>query len=92
MKKQINQLLKDISLITSKATSKEEAINKGQNRYLQIEHASHYGGYRLVNVNIETGGHSGAFGESSVVSRRSAKVMMGYLEGLLNGLQINTNN
>lgn len=49
---------------------------------LQADYSSVYGGYRLVNVN-ESGGHFGAFGQSSCVERVSAKTFNTYLEGLL---------
>ena len=87
MKKNIEQLIKTISILTNKATNKEEAINKEQKTYLHLEYSSHYGGYRLVNVRLEDGGHWGAFGESSAVNRRSAKAMISYLEGLINGIE-----
>jgi hypothetical protein len=85
--KQIKMLLIEIALLTNEATSKEEAINKGLNRYLAIDFASCYGGYRIVNVNIGSGGHSGALNQSSCCKRMSKKEMINFLSDVLTGLQ-----
>lgn len=83
--KNLNIILENIAHLLNLATSKEEAIEKGYDYYLELEYNSHYGGYRLNNVNITNGGHRGAFGESSTCSRRSLKVMEAYLNGIYNG-------
>lgn len=49
---------------------------------LEIDYNSVYGGYRLVCVG-ESGGHYGAFGQSSCIERVNAKTFNMYLEGLL---------
>jgi len=84
--KHLNIILKDIATKLNLATSKDEAIQKGLDIYLQLEYARHYGGYRLVNVMVKNGGHLGAFGESSACSRKSKKEMTNYLEGLYSGI------
>lgn len=94
--KQLNILLADITHLLNLAITKQGAIEKGYDYYLELEYNSNYGGYRLVNVNITNGGHRGAFGESSTCSRRSLKVMEAYLNGIYNGAksarQIETKN
>lgn len=94
--KRLNIIIENIAYLLNLTTSKEEAIEKGHDYYLTLEYASHYGGYRLVNVNITNGGHRGAFGEGSACSRRPLKVMEAYLNGIYNGAksakQIETKN
>lgn len=82
----LNNLLKDIATITGEATTLEEAKEKGHERYLFIEHAAAYGGYRLVNVGVNNGAHYGAFGGNGCESRLKYKEMVIKLEGILAGL------
>ena len=49
--------------------------------------ASCYGGYRLVAVNPNGGGHAGAFGKSSCCDRVSKKEFVAYLDGLVSGVE-----
>lgn len=65
----LNALLSDLAGMTGQATSKEQAIAMGKDRYLFIEYASNYGGYRIVNVGVNNGAHYGAFGGNSTESR-----------------------
>lgn len=91
--KNLQLILADIAHLTGLAITKQGAIEKGFDYYLELEYASHYGGYRLINVNITNGGHRGAFGESASCSRRSLKVMTAYLDGIYNGIKtIKTDN
>jgi hypothetical protein len=83
--KNLNIIIENIAHLLNLATTKEEAIEKGYDYYLELEYASCYGGYRLNNVNTTNGGHIGAFGESSACSRRSLKEMTAYLNGVYNG-------
>lgn len=83
--KNLNIILENIAHLLTLATTKEEAIEKGYDYYLALEYASHYGGYRLVYIDIVNGSHRGAFGESSICSRRSLKEMTAYLNGVYNG-------
>ena len=80
--KKLNTILEEIATKLDLATNKQDAINKGQDRYLYLEYASHYGGYRLVNVSVKNGGHYGAFGESSTCTRMPLKQMEAYLNGI----------
>lgn len=82
----LNTLLSDIAEITGEATSKEQAKEKGYERFLYIEYASPYGGYRLVNVGVNNGAHYGAFGWNGCESRLKYKEMVIKLEGILAGL------
>lgn len=89
--KQLKSILLDICNALNLPTNKDEAINKGFEMYLELEFASHYGGYRVVNVGVKNGAHYGAFGESSSCSRKSKKEMLNYLEGILYGIEYNKN-
>jgi len=84
--KEVNILLKEICLKGGFASSKEEALQTGKNKYLQTEYNRTYGGYRLVNVNVVGGGHSGAFGQSSCVARLPKSKMLIYLCDVLDSL------
>jgi len=82
----LNSLLAEIAEITGEATSKEEAKEKGHERYLFIEYAAPYGGYRLVNVGVNNGAHYGAFGGNGCEARLKYKEMVIKLNGILAGL------
>jgi hypothetical protein len=82
--KEIRKLIKDVAVKFSLPTSKEDAISKSQEKYLWMDFASSYGGYRLVMVDVSSGGHYGAFNQSSCCRRMSKKEMVAYLNGLLN--------
>jgi hypothetical protein len=82
----LNQLLESIAKITGEATSKETAKANGHERYLFIEYASAYGGYRIVNVGVNNGAHYGAFGGNGCEARLKYKEMVIKLEGILAGL------
>ena len=86
--KNLNKILSEIAMLLNMATDKKTAIKKNLTKYLQLDYNSIYGGYRLVNVNVNGGGHSGAFGKSDCCARLSNKEMTLYLNGLLNGLEI----
>lgn len=86
--KNLQLILADIAHLTGLAITKQGAIDKGFDYYLELEYNSNYGGYRLTNVNITNGGHRGAFNESAACSRRSLKVMTAYLEGVYNGVKL----
>ena len=88
MKTELNDILNIIADKLNLATSKQKAIELNQNKYLILENNSTYGGYRVVNVNINNGGHSGAFGESSCESRISKKLMMLKLKAILIGINL----
>lgn len=82
----LNSILADIAEITGEATSREQAHEKGHERFLFIEYAASYGGYRLVNVGVNNGAHYGAFGGNGCESRLKYKEMVIKLEGILAGL------
>lgn len=86
-KQQLEQLVNEIGSALNLATSKDQAIELGDKKYLYLEYASVYGGYRVVMVNVIGGGHSGALGESSCCSRRRASEMYNFLSGVLTGIQ-----
>ena len=82
----LNNLLQRIAELTGQATSKEEAKANNLKTFLHLEYASVYGGYRLITVNAENGGHGGAFGGSSCEGRLKAKDMYTKLSGIYQGL------
>jgi hypothetical protein len=84
-RKTLEALLVEIAQNTNQATSEAQAIEMGKDRYLQLEYASVYGGYRVVNVKVVNGGHSGAFGGNGCEARLSAKKMEINLRGVLEG-------
>ena len=84
--KQVQNLVEQIASLKGYAISKDEAISKGLQSYIAVEYASHYGGYRVVMVDVSNGGHGGALGESSSCARRSKSKMIDFLQGYLNAL------
>ena len=83
----LNNLLADLAGMTGQATSKEQALKLDKPHYLNIEYNSSYGGYRLINVNTQSGGHSGAFGDTGCEDRLNAKSMEVKLRSLITGLE-----
>lgn len=76
-----------LSEVSGIATSKQDAIKLGQNRYLYIDNNSYYGGCRLVEVDTTTGAHYGSFGGSSCDTRQKPKVFIEMLRSLIKGLR-----
>lgn len=87
--KKLNILLSEIATVLNLATSKEGALKLGQTEFLKLDYSSTYGGYRVVNVNINSYGHSGALGCSDTCDRKSLKEMTSFLEGVLIGGKTN---
>jgi hypothetical protein len=54
---------------------------------LQIEYNSTYGGYRLITVNPENGGHSGAFGGNGCEPRLQKKYFEMKLRTIISTLE-----
>lgn len=90
--KELNGLLCQIGTASGLPVTAEQAKESGAEKYLNLEYAACYGGYRLVRVNVSNGSHSGAFGGSSVETRLKASEMAAYLRGILSGLSFNPNN
>ena len=90
--KTLQSILNDIASKLNLATTEQQAIEMGLTHYLELDYNSYYGGYRLINVSVESGGHCGAFGESSACNRSSKKVFEAYLSGIYNGIIAAKNN
>ena len=82
-KSELDILLQRVSELSQISTEKKE----GERYHLYLEFASCYGGYRLVLVSNTTGGHFGAFGESSSCERLNAKNMAAKLRTIINILE-----
>lgn len=87
-KKDLQKKLEEIAAITGEATSEQDAISKGKDKYLYLEYASVYGGYRVVNVRLKSGSHSGAFNGNGIEARLKAKDMWSRLTAILTGLEL----
>lgn len=86
---QLDNLLTDIAGVNENLSAcEDQAIKRGHTKYLQLEYAACYGGYRVVMVNITNGGHSGAFGLSSACERISFNEMQHFLSGILIGMEL----
>jgi hypothetical protein len=85
--KYLNELLKEIATLEGKATTSEEAEKLGLTHFYYLEHNSVYGGYRVVSVRVENGGHSGAFGGNGCEARLKGKEMAIKLKSVLYGLE-----
>lgn len=82
MNKKVEKRVQEIASLYGLASSKDQAIEMGKDKFLQVEYASCYGGYRLVMVNVQGGGYSGAFGKSSCCPRMKLSHFVAYLDGL----------
>ena len=83
-KSELQSILQYISELSGISTEKKE----GEKYHLYLEFAACYGGYRLVMVNNETGGHFGAFGDSSCCERLPAGKMADKLRTIMNVLEV----
>ena len=83
-KSELQSLLRSISELSGISTEKKE----GEKYHLYLDFASCYGGYRLVMVNNENGGHFGAFGDSSCCERLRAGKMAEKLRTIENTLLV----
>ena len=81
-KSELESLLQVISELSGISTEKRD----GEKYRLFLDFAACYGGYRLVKVNNENGGHFGAFGESSCCERLRAGKMADKLRTIINTL------
>jgi hypothetical protein len=81
--KEVKQLVQLVAQKFNLATTKQDAIAKGDTRYLDSDFSSFYGGYSLFMVSVQNGAHYGAFDVSSC-KRRTKKEMVSYLTGLIN--------
>ena len=87
-KERLNNLLLEIAKFTNQATTKEEAIEKNLNGYLYLDNYPMYGGYNLLKVDVNNGGHYTAFNSfSSYGNRLPAKVMIEKMESFIDGLK-----
>lgn len=89
-RKELETLLAEIASLLNQSVSYDHAVANGHDKYLYLEYASVYGGYRAVNVGIKNGAHYGAFGESSCVARRKASDMYNFLLGIHYGIEFNS--
>ena len=83
-KSELESLLRSISELSGISLEKKE----GEKYHLYLDFASCYGGYRLVRVNNENGGHFGAFGDSSCCERLRAGKMAEKLRTIENTLLV----
>ena len=74
-----------ISEITGISTEKKD----GEESHMILECNSNYGGYRLVKVKNDNGGHFGIFGGNGSENRLTVKEMKAKLEGIISGLKFN---
>jgi hypothetical protein len=91
--KTLEILLSQLATMTNKAASKDEAINKGLNSYLSLDNYPMYGGYNLVSVSVNGGGHSNSFNSfPSCGNRINGKAMIEKIRSFMDGLNFNSNN
>ena len=85
--KQLKQSFAELAEISGYSTTLEGAKQQGQDKYLFMEYAAHYGGYRIVLVGVSNGGHYGAFGGNGCESRLSKSEMTVKIESLIYGIK-----
>jgi hypothetical protein len=84
--KELNDLVKQLADLTGMSNTREAAIKAGQDKYLLLENAPIYGGWRLVSIGVKNGAHYGAFGGNGCESRLKAYEMAIKLRALIAGL------
>lgn len=84
---QLNNALKDICELTGLSNNKANAEAKNQTKYLALENAAIYGGWRLIQVDVKSGAHYGAFGGNGTEPRLKAAEMLTKLKGIIAGLE-----
>lgn len=85
-KKQLDDLVKVISIMTNIPNSRSDAEKKEKSEFLALDYAPIYGGYRLVLVSMPSFSHSGIFGGTGCEARRSAGEMLSFLQGIIAGI------
>lgn len=82
----LDSILKEIATKLNLAISKQDAINKKQTHYLALDYKAEFGGYKIINVDIDTGNYVGALGSTTVEPRLKGKVMLIRLKSILDGI------
>lgn len=85
--KYLNELLEEAAQLSNQAITRTQAEEMGVDKYLHLEYAAVYGGYRIVNVGVKNGAHYGAFGGNGCEARVCAPKMAMRLEGIIAGMQ-----
>jgi hypothetical protein len=83
----LQQLLNEIAELTEQSTTEDQALKNNHKQYLSLEYNAAYGGWRLNNVHVGSGGHSGAFGGNSTEARLKYKEMVIKLDGIIQGIK-----
>ena len=77
----LDELLKEIQLL----------IPAGEGKHYEIENAPCYGGYRLVKVSNDNGGHFGAFGGNGCEARINFAAMIEKLNTIIETAKLMNN-
>jgi hypothetical protein len=86
-KKDLLIVLSKIATLENEAINRNEAIEKGKDKFYDLEYDKNYGGYRVVKVDINSYAHYGAFNGSGTESRISAREMLTKLQTILYNLK-----
>lgn len=90
-KKTLGILLVQLANMTNNATSKSEAIEKGLDSYLSLDNYPMYGGYNLIKIDVNSGGHEDSFNSfPSCGGRVKASVMIEKMRSFMAGLDFNS--
>lgn len=86
-KKEIQRAFDHLAQISGYATTKSEAIERKQDKFMAIDYAPIYGGYRLVAIGVSNGGHYGIFDMSSSGARMKPTEFYNTLRGIAAGIE-----
>lgn len=86
--KTLDILIAQIATLLGLATNEQQAKEKGLTKYLYLEHAAIYGGYRVISIQVGTGRQNGALGGNGCEARLSAKEMEIKLRGIITGVKL----
>lgn len=80
-------LLRQLANMTGQAVSQDEAKEKGLAEYLYLDNYPMYGGYNLVSVGVQGGGHNSSFNSfPSAGGRVNGKVMIEKIRSFMAGI------
>lgn len=81
----MKQLFKRLCEVMNLPHDEQTAKIQNKTHYLYLDFSSYYGGYRIVNVAVDTGAHCEAFGNSDICRRVPKKQIEQFMLGLIAG-------
>jgi hypothetical protein len=84
--KQVQTIFARLLEVSGLPGNEDEATARGLDRFLAMEYAREFGGYRLIMVKIGSYSHAGAFGGNGSEARLKASEMYTRIKSLIDGI------